>query len=192
MTPEEKEAGREPLFDPNRKTPVWKKIKWKLEAAWTTIRNIPANIRMICEWIPVLWNNWDWDYNFLLLILQYKLKRMSKHIKEHDNLYKSGQIAAQMQACADIIQRLLDNEYDEKEMAALDEKWGELQMDSLPCEYEGCRALDIYRPKAREMGMEDQEREESLAARQEAADRRQKDFEILFRIMNKRIEWWWD
>lgn len=34
------------------------------------------NIRNIVRWIPTLWNDRDWDYNFMLEIEQKKLKNM--------------------------------------------------------------------------------------------------------------------
>lgn len=186
------EEGRR-LFPRDKGPSLWRRFKWKVDAVWTFIRNIPDNIRMICEWIPVLWSNWDWDYNFLLITLRYKLHRMSKHISEHDHLVNSQKYAKQMACCVDIIDRLLNNEYTTEEEKLHEDKWGELIMDSYPAEdYPGCHTLDIYRVKARESGEEEAERQETMQLHDLARARREKDLDILFRIMRKNIERWWD
>jgi hypothetical protein len=181
------------MFPREGKPSLWRRFKWKADAVWTFVRNIPDNIKMICQWIPVLWSNWDWDYNFFLTIIQYKLRRMSKHIGEHDILVNSQRYAKQMAFCADIIDRLFKDEYTTEEEKAHEEKWGELIMDSYPAkDYPGCHTLDIYRVKAREQGREEEEREETMQLHNLARARREKDLDILFRVMRKNIERWWD
>ena len=108
------------------------KLKWKLKEVWTPIKNIPANIKMICQWIPILWNNWDWDYHFLLVLMQYKLKRMSKYVKKHNRLVKTDEICIQMNECVEILDRLANShDYTEAETKAHEEKWGPTIMECL-------------------------------------------------------------
>lgn len=192
MTPEEKEAGREPLFPKNKKPSIFRHIRWKVEAARTFTSNVPANMKMICEWVPVLWDNWDWDYNFLLKIMQYKMQRMANHIREHNILVRSEEIADELQECCDIITRLQAQEYTPFEEGVMEAEYGKHCMDSLPCEHEGCRQLDIYFDKAREEGREEEADAVYTNIRNLAMAREQRDYHRLFTLMRDKIQGWWD
>lgn len=170
---------------------TWRKIKWKFEAFRTWLEAIPLNIKMICQWIPVLWGNWDWDYVFLLDVMRYKMARMSRCIAECDRGFDSQRHAKQLQACVDIIDRLRSDSYLKYEERQHEKKWGEFVVERIPRD-DGLIKLDFYHVKARELGLEEQERAELRVIRNLAYRRRQKDLDVLFRIMRKRIEFWWD
>ena len=55
------------------------------------IRRFISKIIKIVQYIPILWEDEDWDYDYLLTLIQYKLKRMratlwSNKIVEHREL----------------------------------------------------------------------------------------------------------
>lgn len=41
-------------------------------------------IKRIIDYIPILWNNEDWDYEHLLELIEFKLKRIKKCIRQND------------------------------------------------------------------------------------------------------------
>lgn len=43
------------------------------------IKRFFYNFYNIAKWTKVLWNEQDWDYGYLLNIIQYKLKKMEKY-----------------------------------------------------------------------------------------------------------------
>jgi len=97
------------MRDPNWKPSIFRKIWWKIEKIWDAITVIPSNIRMICQWIPILWSNWDWDYVFFLKIMRYKLQRMSKHIRTEQIIGDADKVSDEMDECIQILDRLLGN-----------------------------------------------------------------------------------
>lgn len=48
------------------------------------IKRFFYSILNIAKWSKVLWNEQDWDYGFLLDIIQYKLKKMEKYFSTAD------------------------------------------------------------------------------------------------------------
>jgi hypothetical protein len=182
---------REKLFD-DKPPSLWERTRWKIEAIWIFIRNVPSNIVTICQWIPILWNNWDWDYNYFLTIVQYKIRRMSKHIKEHGHFVNSDEVCAQMDECVEIIDRFFKADYVKEETAAHKEKWGETIYECIPCETEGHFRLDIYSAKARELELEEQERKEILAIYNLNDKRSEEDLDRLFELMRDKLQYWWD
>lgn len=52
-------------------------ILWNIHKFWTRICRI-------FHWIPIIWNDYDWDASYLLEIEQQKLKTMCKWFKDED------------------------------------------------------------------------------------------------------------
>ena len=58
-----------------------------------TIDNILWNIKNILSWIKVLWNNWDFDMDFHLILSIHKLKQMERFFRKDAQVlskYKSA------------------------------------------------------------------------------------------------------
>lgn len=55
------------------------------------LRRFIYKIIQVCQWLSVIWNDEDWDFEYLLVLIQYKLKRMkaclwNNRIIEHKEL----------------------------------------------------------------------------------------------------------
>ncbi len=51
--------------------------------AWPVIRDIRyffSNLKRLIQWIPIIWNDRDWDSSFLFSIMSYKISRIRKSI----------------------------------------------------------------------------------------------------------------
>ena len=104
------------------------------------IRNLSYNIKNILQWSKILWNNFDWDYRFLLDIIQYKLEKMNDYFSSAnittEETYKEilNSIQSCLEACNHLISRdfendLIDNHYD-KFSFSLDEGFSDEQRES--------------------------------------------------------------
>ena len=49
------------------------------------VRNFFASIARVFSYLPVIWKDRDWDYGFLLDLLEFKLKRIKKYFLESKN-----------------------------------------------------------------------------------------------------------
>ena len=67
-------------------------------------------IKNIIRWIPVLWNDRDWDYHYTFEILKTKLKFQSKHFRKYGYHESSERDAERMELCIKLIDRV-QNEY---------------------------------------------------------------------------------
>lgn len=79
--------------------------------------NVKAGIKNLIKWAPLIWHDHDWDYVYLLSIMEFKLKNMAKHTEESDwrsvndkNYIKSLKITAEL------CKRISENEYLETEI----------------------------------------------------------------------------
>jgi hypothetical protein len=89
------------------------RIKYIAHEIVTEVRNLPYNIKNVFGWSRVLWNNFDWDHNYMLVILEYKLKKMKKYfetanwLEKAENDKTANEISVSLDACS----KLLDEEY---------------------------------------------------------------------------------
>ena len=50
--------------------------------------SIKEGIPKLINWIPIIWKDRDWDYEFLLIILEHKITSMEKFYSSEKNLGK--------------------------------------------------------------------------------------------------------
>ena len=60
-------------------------------------------IKNLLEYFPIIWNDEDWDYAYMLDIIEYKLKRMSKYFLENGHLVNNEQNAKRCQTAINIL-----------------------------------------------------------------------------------------
>lgn len=61
---------------------LWRKIKYLPIPFWLAeirrfFRHIPHGIRNLIDWFPIIWRDYDWDWEFLNDMLIFKLTRMT-------------------------------------------------------------------------------------------------------------------
>lgn len=59
-------------------------------------RNISIGIKNIIYYFPVIWNDRHWDYEFLLDIVEVKIKNMREGINKDDLVVETPKIVSQM------------------------------------------------------------------------------------------------
>ena len=86
--------------------------------------NIKQGFKNIWVWKKVIWNDRDWDWLFLIIILQFKLENMAKYQKTQGMSVDHDKIAEQLHRTALACKRLMVEEYDKPDPIFLkDNKW---------------------------------------------------------------------
>jgi hypothetical protein len=64
-------------------------------------------IKNIIRWIPIIWEDYDWDWEYLANIMEYKLRRMSKQFKKDSPWsYSANRNSKDTLICAELIKRI--------------------------------------------------------------------------------------
>ena len=102
------------------------------------------------------------------------------------------QVADQIKVCKILLQRLIDDDYISNATKYHDEKWGELELvtDHIP-------GTDLFSVKAKTdkpltEKEKKQEREERMNKYKHADYMKEQDLDLLFHLMRKHIQGWWD
>jgi hypothetical protein len=145
----------------------------------TEIKNLPFNIKNIFDWSKVLWNNFDWSGNFLLEIMEYKLKRMQRYMEVDTVILRedADKEVTEMQLCLDAIKQLISEDYEIEFVEKYYEKY--------PIDWE--RYLDqLNAPMSKEQHKDWEEMHKNIDTLKEKYKHQ------LFDLLRDKYDWWGD
>ena len=155
---------------------MWFNIKFEVEMFCTRIKSFyfyfKYGIENLIEWFPLIWADRDWDHNYLIEILRFKLSKMSKLHKDYGNCVQSPTYAKQLKICSILCQRLLDKKYVTEEMDKL-----------------FVRKMN-YNVSPIDTGIDDHDKFRRLANKEKLMEKQ--DLELLTKMINKHLTKWWD
>lgn len=156
------------------------------------LRNLPYRLKKL--WIYgrfILFEDYDWDWVFLLQIMKIKMGLMRKCFLENNIVSSTPRIAQQLFSCECMIDRILGERYHEKDWDKFWNKWGKITY--LPAKtVNGRKAYTVSRKNIKTDKDREQEQKEfrDLWERQENSMRQ--DLRYLFSTMEKYLRHWWD
>ena len=124
-----------------------------MKTFWITLYKSTLNL---IKWIPIIWNDRDWDWYYLIVLIQFKIKKMEKYHRITNGFVGVEQTIKQLNICNHLLQRIKNDNY------------------CLNPHYEFL--IKINRKKAYKWVMEYE----------------QQDMDLLFKIINKHLKYWWD
>jgi len=156
------------------------------------IHNVRFFIHNLIYWLPILWQDRDWDYRFLLNILVHKLNGMSKHIREHGNLVRSEEIADEIGEIAYNIQLVESEVITEVAISEHKGKWGETAWDLIPAVDKDFFHVRMSYPSADTPAKLEQANAELAKLMNEAEEKQEKLLRDTFAKMAEQLLGWWD
>lgn len=139
-------------------------------------------------------NDYDWDYEFLYGLLQWKIDNMSKTIKKNDLVESTDRIVKQLNYASYLLDQLINSKFEEAIYKPLQDKYGNITIE---CEIipNTTYTKNIYGYKKIPKGNEELKKEADLAFKLAFSDSHLKRKELkkrLFRHMDLYINRWWD
>lgn len=155
------------------------------------IRSFFRNIISTIRWLPVIWQDRQWDEYYLYKILEHKFKLMEDFFRYKGMHVGAEREANQMKVCRLLLQRLMEENYttpyDERNQPHFD--WFQKKMEeAFNKEPNGegfiviAEAYERDEPDARWI----------VPAHKHEKYLRKQDIDLLFRIITKHAEKWWD
>jgi hypothetical protein len=75
--------------------------------------DLPYGLRNLWRWLPIIWEDRDWDYVYLLRVMEAKMRWMSVCLRDHGHLLHSDRYARQLAVCAALAKRIREDNYHE-------------------------------------------------------------------------------
>lgn len=103
------------------------------------LKRIFLRIKNVVRWIPILWNDYDWDHWFIYQILKTKLKYQSEHIRKNGNHVDANQDANRIDLCIRLIEKVQNEEY--LDVAIKEKTWTRESMEAAEQKHNKARKL---------------------------------------------------
>lgn len=132
-------------------------------------------IRTVLQWLPLIWEDRQWDWTYLLRVMQFKMRLMRRY---HERWRRHSDVEYtihRLRTCELLIERLLNDDYCTQDYAIYFQKY--------PSRWRGGGEPRVPNQEERRMFREIMDREVRM---------RQQDEEALFRLMRKHYRRWWD
>jgi len=68
-------------------------------------------VKNLFRWLPIIWKDEDWDQHFIYEILKFKLKNQAKYIGGHDRHTSAKRDAEIMNLCTRLIDKVQEEYY---------------------------------------------------------------------------------
>jgi hypothetical protein len=171
-------------------------------------RNIIEGIKNIIYWFPIIWKDRNWDHHYIYEILKHKLKAQSKYIGDKNRHTRAKYDAQRMKLCVNLIQKIEDDYYGMEYMDyAETDFWFEdvedkpgystIKSDIIWEKYDDYfkKYPLLYKRVINGEGvfsLEGREGDKQLIAMNIAHINEDRAHKLLFKILEKNIQSWWD
>jgi hypothetical protein len=180
---------------------VYRWIKWDLKHF---PRDVKKGFINLYKWFPIVWKDRDWDNHFIFEALKFKLKNTANYFEEKQRFVGWEDEVKYIRICEKLITRIQDDYY---QMEYTD--YVELEFDFIPIsntdKFEYKRTvtennIDKYfalYPKTKKKTLSSDKYKSYVSTDTGLAlamgiERHLKARKLLFKIMEEKIEGWWD
>lgn len=183
----------------------WKLYRWFKWDAKHLHRDIAQGFKNLWKWLPVIWKDRDWDDFYIFEVLKYKIKNTADYTEKKQRFVGWEKEVRYMRICVKLIERLQDEYYQSEYFnyfednhtfvpVNFNEKLFEIKSETVRDNLE--TYISMY-PHARRRLMNDNilsnyRKGNSSIALGMGIIRHRKAKNLLFKILEDRIEYWWD
>jgi hypothetical protein len=155
---------------------------------------IKVGLSNLWAYLPIIWQDRDWDHAYLLDLWEFKFRRMARMHLEHGNAVGSEKIGKQLLLCAELCVRIREDKYDDVDTDAHDKKWGKPKLVFFPKENadSSYREIRFIRSRVKTDADAKQELEESQRYTRHAQQQRINDLKYLSGLISDNLLNWWD
>ena len=189
---------------------IFEKIRlwWKFDGRYYH-KDFIEGVKNLWKWFPTIWRDRDWDHGFIYEVIKVKLKHQADYIGSHDRHTRAKRDSELMLLCARLIQRCQDEHYDMEYMDYHESNYNWVDVDDKPDlkkleieqlsenfdEYFKKYPLQYKRVMSGEVSRFSrpiEEKTKEVIAMEIAHENQDRCRKLLFKIMERRIEGWWD
>jgi len=182
----------------------WKLYRWFLWDAKHIHRDIAQGFKNLWRWFPIVWKDRDWDDHFIFEALKFKLKNTANYFEEKQRFVGWEDEVKYIRICEKLIKRIQDDYYQTEYMDYVN-----MEFDLIPIsntdrfEYKSTvtennlnKYFALY-PKTKKKVLSSGRYKtyvptDTGIALAMGVERHLKARKLLFKIMERRIEAWWD
>lgn len=187
----------------------WKIYRWFRWSAKHLPKDIAQGFKNIWRWLPIVWKDRDWDDYYIFEVLKFKIKNTRDLTEKNQRFVGWESQVRYMRICEKLITLIQDEYYSHEHFDYYDNKFSfekikgsdnfemksEVLRDDLQSyinKYPNTKRLVINHPKYSKFTNSMSEVTDSRLAIVMGMARHEKSKKLLFKILEQKIENWWD
>lgn len=153
-------------------------------------RRIKRRFKRIKSWLPILWNDEEWDYTYLFRIMRFKISRMRKEIEKNGRHVGYEKQVEEMKIAEFVLNRLAEHDFyfDNNERFKEHAKKGKCTCPEILNTYKelphGCTRMNFHHCEFCKKSFK------YWYKREDAKERA--DLQYVFNYIAKKCQRWWD
>lgn len=89
---------------------------------WWIFYSLRRGINNIIRWTPLIWEDEDFDWEFLADVMEWKMRKMSRYFKEYGHGVGSDRRSRELLICAELLRRLIKDDDRDLEKSIMNRK----------------------------------------------------------------------
>lgn len=193
--------------DFNKELTTWEKISlwWRFDGKYTHYK-VYNGVKNLIKWFKIVWKDRDYDQSFIFDVLKFKIENTANYTESRKWFVGWENEVSRMRTCVKLIQRIQDDFYNMEHMDFEDRKFTfvptEDKDENGDCYYS--MESEVLRDELEEyfkkypntynkvIKKNGEDLPNHLIATQMGRMNHEKAKKLLFNILNKHIEHWWD
>lgn len=166
-------------------------MNWKLITY--PFRRKYHQIRRVIDFLPIIWNGFDFDYIYSIQLFRKQLERQAKFMESGKSYsIRAKQDASKIRTAIRLMDKVYDDDYTTEWVEKFKEKYG---VDALDWEWEETApdsGLSYHRYKFESWENADEIKEEKLKLIRESTAKQKRAHKLLWDFIEHNIKFWWD
>lgn len=165
---------------PIPKDSAWDRKTWRsYSPIW--FLNFTRGIKSLIEWLPVIWKDRHWDHTYIFEILKYKIELQREYLVKSNRHTRIEADNRDMTNVLNLIERVQQEYYAIEYMDYVDSKFEDAYLKKYPNSVRVVMKKDMRTAT-----------DKDLLCLHVAQYNQEKAHKLLFKILNERINYWWD
>jgi len=160
------------------------------------VRRFFRKVKNVFRWLPTIWKDEDYDYNFINEILIKKLEHTRDFfLSDRTHIAEAEKVAAEIQEAIDRLHMTRDSWefYEEPAHDAIEKKWGKSKFNFIPTnDGTGSSYMEIEHENVNTDEDKEQYSKELREAMKQCRKDYMKDKKEAYKFIAKHIDGWWD
>lgn len=160
------------------------------------VRRFFRKVKNVFRWLPTIWKDEDYDYNFINEILIKKLEHTRDFfLSDRTHIAEAEKVAAEIQEAIDRLHMTRDSWefYEEPAHDAIEKKWGKSKFNFIPTnDGTGSSYMEIEHENVKTDEDKEQYSKELREAMKQCRKDYMKDKKEAYKFIAKHIDGWWD
>lgn len=156
-------------------------------------------IKRVIDFLPLIWNGYDFDYHYSLELFKKQLERQATFLESNKSYgMDSKHHASRIRTAIRLMDKVYEEEYGMEYMNTVDKLYGKTHFDFIELEEKGKKSGELlYEVKLRnEKAVDEEHQKEIDEIRSEMAklsnERQKRAHKLLWEFIEWNIQSWWD